>query len=583
MLKLEVATFNGLPPPLPLSADIDEMGGSIGRADGNTLVLPDEKRYISRTQAEIVYRASGYVLRDVGSATPTSINGKPLGNGNEAALRDGDEIAVGDYVLRVSVVGSGVAHATPAVAEDPFADLLAPPGAVPRPAHSPAPAAHPSSLLDDPFALPAASAARPQQSGVIPADFDPFADLMPSSPPAPAATPAPSVSAFGDDLNLAPSSGQSVDDLFGLNAGSSWDPLGPQDPISGADVLPGAVGNDPLAAFSRQPQRAPAPPQRDDAPMLSGAFQPPRARPESPPAPSPAAPASQSPAAARAAPADMVLSWNTGQSAPPTGEIKTVILPSPKRAVASTPQPLEQNAVRPAATPAAAPPPAARPAPVAAAAAPVPPAASAVTPASDELLRAFLEGAGLTEMRIPAGLTPELMGLIGELLRESLRGTLDLLLARALTKREVRAQATVIVAKENNPLKFSPTVEAAFNHLLAPQGQGFMAPAAAMRDAYNDLRSHQFGFMAGMRAALEGVLTRFDPAQLESRLTHKSMLGTLVPASRRARMWELYEQMYREISKEAQDDFQTLFGKEFLRAYEAQIDKLEQEDAANRR
>jgi FHA domain-containing protein len=126
-------------------------------------------------------------------------------------------------------------------------------------------------------------------------------------------------------------------------------------------------------------------------------------------------------------------------------------------------------------------------------------------------------------------------------------------------------------------------VEAAFNNLLAPHSQGFMPPADAMRDAYNDLRSHQFGFMAGMRAALEGVLARFDPAHLESRLTRKSMLGSLVPASRRAKLWELYEHLYRDISKEAQDDFQTLFGKEFLRAYEAQIDKLEQEDAANKR
>ena len=34
-----------------------------------------------------------------------------------------------------------------------------------------------------------------------------------------------------------------------------------------------------------------------------------------------------------------------------------------------------------------------------------------------------------------------------------------------------------------------------------------------MRDAYDDLRAHQFGFLAGMRAALEGMLKRFDPAR----------------------------------------------------------------------
>jgi FHA domain-containing protein len=203
----------------------------------------------------------------------------------------------------------------------------------------------------------------------------------------------------------------------------------------------------------------------------------------------------------------------------------------------------------------------------------------------EALLRAFLAGAGVNDLRIPGGLTPEFMHLLGEVMHEALRGTLELLLARALTKREVRAQATVIVARENNPLKFSPTVEAALANLLSAQSpsQGFMTPVDAIRDAYNDLRSHQFGFMAGMRAALAGVLARFDPAQLEQRLTRKTVMGSVIPSSRRAKLWELYEQLYRDISREADDDFQTLFGREFLRAYEAQIEKLEQEDAGDKR
>jgi FHA domain-containing protein len=193
------------------------------------------------------------------------------------------------------------------------------------------------------------------------------------------------------------------------------------------------------------------------------------------------------------------------------------------------------------------------------------------------LLAAFLAGAGVPKLPVPGGLTPEFMNLAGGLLREALRGTLELLLARALTKREVRAETTVIVAKENNPLKFSPTVEAALTHLLAPYGPGFLSPVDAVTDAYNDLRSHQFGIMAGMRAALVGVLDRFDPAQLERRIAQKGGLGSLLPSVRKAQLWELYEQLYKDISREAEDDFHALFGKEFLRAYEAQIRKLEQQ------
>jgi FHA domain-containing protein len=262
----------------------------------------------------------------------------------------------------------------------------------------------------------------------------------------------------------------------------------------------------------------------------------------------------------------MVFSWDAPSAPVPGGEIKTIVLPSPKRAGSSSDAPAPSPVELPRAAPVA--PESARPAGQ--------PAANAA--ARDALLEGFLRGAGMEELKLAGGLTPEFMTLLGQLLRESISGTLELLLARALTKREVRAQATVIVARENNPLKFSPNVEAAFANLLADQARGFMGPVDALRDAYNDLRSHQFGVMAGMRAALEGVLARFDPAQLEQRLAQKSMLASLVPSSRRARLWELYEQLYRDISREAEDDFQALFGKAFLRAYEAQIDKLEQEE-----
>jgi FHA domain-containing protein len=105
-----------------------------------------------------------------------------------------------------------------------------------------------------------------------------------------------------------------------------------------------------------------------------------------------------------------------------------------------------------------------------------------------------------------------------------------------------------------------------------------MSADRAMRDAYDDLRAHQFGFLAGLRAALEGILKRFDPAQLEGKLTQKkTMLATLLPAGRKAKLWDVFQEMYGQISSEAEDDFHELFGKEFLRAYEAYIDRLDKE------
>ena len=191
------------------------------------------------------------------------------------------------------------------------------------------------------------------------------------------------------------------------------------------------------------------------------------------------------------------------------------------------------------------------------------------------LTAALREGLGVHNLPPEAlVLTPALMRLLGRLIHESTRGTVDLLVARAALKREIRAEVTMIVTRENNPLKFSPSVEVALGHLLSPPARGFMESDKAMRDAYDDLRAHQFGFLAGMRAALEGILKRFDPATLEGKLTQKSLLSSILPGQRKAQMWEVFTQLYSQISSEASDDFHELFGKEFLRAYNEYIDQL---------
>ena len=208
------------------------------------------------------------------------------------------------------------------------------------------------------------------------------------------------------------------------------------------------------------------------------------------------------------------------------------------------------------------------------------PAATVPTAQGDiaALTAALREGLGVASMSPGAiVLTPTFMRLLGRLVHEATRGTVDLLVARAALKREIRAEMTMIVTRENNPLKFSPSVEVALGHLLSPPARGFMESDRAMRDAYEDLRAHQFGFLAGMRAALEGILKRFDPAVLEGKLTQKSVLASLLPAKRKARMWDVFTELYGQISSEASDDFHELFGKEFLRAYNEYIDQLDKD------
>ena len=564
MIRLTVATFNGLPPSQPLSAQFDELGGEIGRADTNRLVLPDPERTISRVHARVLFRVhSGYGIVDQGS-NAISVNGIQLGKGREAAIQPGDRIQIGGYVLLVEAAAVGAAPS------DPFADFFGLAPATQPSMRRNLAAADPLGLYGStaaraiptpPAAAPAPVAPSAPTMGAIPDDWDPFAPPPPKAGPAPA--PSAGARALGLDLGAgapaplipdlpgAPTAGgDSLDALFGLGGAPAGNPLA-QSLLGEAVAQPNMAGHaDPLRALGMLPAAA-GPALPDTTSELNRPFIPPTPPAATPPA-APAVPDLNAldPSGTLSG---AVMSWNEG-----AGEGRTIIHAGKKPAA---PAPV-------AAAPRMPPPPAP-------ATAPAPAAAPSVD--TDALLAAFREGLGLPHL--PAGgLTPDFMRLLGQLIHESARGTVDLLVARAALKREVRAEATMIVAKENNPLKFSPSAEVALGHLLGPTVRGFIEPQRAMRDAFDDLRAHQLAFLAGMRAALEGLLQRFDPASLESRLTQKSVLSSLLPAARKAQLWSVFQQEYQQIAGELADDFHQVFGREFLRAYEAQLDALAQQD-----
>ena len=212
--------------------------------------------------------------------------------------------------------------------------------------------------------------------------------------------------------------------------------------------------------------------------------------------------------------------------------------------------------------------------------APLPAAASARSAwqgTPRELWSAFCEGADVA-IEPQQGIDPELMRIVGSLLRTAVDGTLQMMAVRATAKHELRADVTMIQARNNNPLKFSPDARSALEQMLQPPMRGFLAGPAAMTDAMHDLVGHTIGTMAGTRAALEGVLDRFTPQQLEAKLTDHSMLDTVLPMNRRAKLWALYLQHFEAIRNEAQDDFHTLFGRAFLAAYEQQLERLQRDE-----
>ncbi|MGB3069926.1 MAG: type VI secretion system-associated FHA domain protein TagH [Ottowia sp.] len=532
MLEITVTARQGLAEANGVATRFDADGGTIGRADTNRLVLDDPDRTVSRVHAQVVCKDGLYAIIDRGS-NPMQLNGHPLGTGSEAPLNLGDRLTIGGFELVVSQLETGdgsaasalPAHAASAPAtDDPFADLLE--GLVP-PAASPQKPLPASPVDEGPFPDPLGMSSS--------APSDPFADLLGSGPDQGSpATEERQPDDFSDLITPARSpKAESIDALFGLGTPSGSDPLA-MTPLADPLLQPNtASSQDPLAALSQEaPLRPPV--RSDHLPVGQFGFVPP-----------------QSSAAQHSQPTLEAIDPFAGLADP---------APPPARPAVPPPQAIPQPSKPDAAPPTQA------------------PASPASQAADHELLAAFLRGLGPLQQS-PAQLTPGLMERVGEMLRTSTEGTLQLLLTRQEFKKEVRAQATMIAAQANNPLKFSPTVEVALAHLLGPGMRGFMPAQAAMRDAYQDLRAHEFGVMVGMRAALAHVIERFEPSELEKNIAAKSKLDAIFSANRKAKLWDQFVALYGSIAKEAEDDFHSLFGKAFLKAYEEQMERLKAHDA----
>ena len=102
-LVLTVTHYKNLPSPQPLNKIFDQMGGTIGRAPNNDMVLADPAKCLSRQHAKILYQAGNYYLVDAGGKNPIYINNCPLGVGGTAKLANGDVITICDYNLAVSL------------------------------------------------------------------------------------------------------------------------------------------------------------------------------------------------------------------------------------------------------------------------------------------------------------------------------------------------------------------------------------------------------------------------------------------------------------------------------------------------
>lgn len=194
--------------------------------------------------------------------------------------------------------------------------------------------------------------------------------------------------------------------------------------------------------------------------------------------------------------------------------------------------------------------------------------AVAPAPVDEDLRAALLRGMGLDAATGASGDPQAEMERLGRTFRALIDGVMHLLRTRAREKQKVRVAQTIIASDNVNPLKFLATADDVLAEIISPRGRGYLDPDAAVNEAFRDLTDHQLRTWAALQSALRRMVDRFDPDAIAAEMEDVGLLEQLAAGGRSAKLWQLYQQRYREIAAAAEEQFLGEVGADFRDAYE---------------
>jgi type VI secretion system protein ImpI len=131
------------------------------------------------------------------------------------------------------------------------------------------------------------------------------------------------------------------------------------------------------------------------------------------------------------------------------------------------------------------------------------------------------------------------------------------------------SEHTLIQARDNNPLKFSPTPEEALRIMFGPPTRTYLDAARALDAGFDDLKRHQLQTFSAMQQALRSLLAELDPAGIEAKLEKPQGPHALF-MQRKSQLWDAYLAAWRAQEAGQADGilgrFMMLFGKFYDRA-----------------
>jgi type VI secretion system FHA domain protein len=494
------------------SKTFDNNGGSIGRGKDNTWVLDDPERYLSSRHCQFSYENNQFYLTDL-STNGTFYNGSPhpMGKGSSLPVNDGDSFALGDYVFSVSISNS-ISPADPfAGSDDIFAE---------QPSNDSEFAQQ--EFIDSPFA-----------SGHVSSSESLFSASLEETDPLAA-------------LDKAQGSGKSSIDPVPAGFDNKADPFASPTYSDQSDALQQQVSWPD--AVSEQTTNSSGIPDDWNDDLVSVAAEPASISHSMPLTEPPAVPESRQTLAEKTAD-NQASMHNTGQ--PDTVEsgglaAENLALKKANAALQAELKVLKQQLKA---------------------------QQQRAVKADITVDTSIVDAMGFQNHNLVDAQITQVNELAGDVIREMVSGLMQVLGSRSSIKNEFRMNVTTIQPVENNPIKFSANVDDALENMFIKEGNAYKKPLEAVSDCFDGIAEHQLAILAGIRAAFKGVVERFDPVLLDARFSRQNK-GGLILGSQKAKNWDSYVEYYNELVGDIDNTFQYLFGDDFVRAYEDQLQQL---------
>jgi type VI secretion system FHA domain protein len=189
-----------------------------------------------------------------------------------------------------------------------------------------------------------------------------------------------------------------------------------------------------------------------------------------------------------------------------------------------------------------------------------------------DLLDSFLDGLGINRTELhPSVDLGEIMQNAGEVMREFVEGTAQLLASRANLKNAFRLDQTTVLPRHNNPIKLSANTKDSIKQLLVGKEGEYLGPRDAVREVCRDLLFHQDAFLDAMNNSFVEFAERLDPDELQQGFDRALDSNFFTKFRNKSKYWELYGDFYPTLTDKGGGRFPQMFSEDFVRAYERQI------------